>query len=194
MVLVPAACRCRGPALGGVSRGPVREALIELERDGVVEFDSRGRSLVRPLTPEDFEEIYELRLALEPLAARLAAQRMNGDDREAFAQRLAQLDRIKSWEAFHAWDVDFHEAVLLAAHQRRLHAAWRTIKLQMARWLVSLQRDRARASGHQLAETIEPHRRLIRLLLAGKAKPAETEMRWHIGQWAEWLPAMKVKA
>jgi DNA-binding GntR family transcriptional regulator len=178
----------------GVSRGPVREALIELERDGVVEFDSRGRSLVRPLTEEDFEEIYQLRLALEPLAARLAAQRMTTEDRTSFEHRLAQLDRITTWEAFHGWDVEFHEAVLLAAHQRRLHAAWRTLKLQMARWLVRLQRDRAAASGHQLPDTIEPHRRLIGLLLAGKGKPAETEMRWHIGVWAEWLPVVKAKA
>ena len=178
----------------GVSRGPVREALIELERDGVVEFDSRGRSLVRPLTEEDFEEIYQLRLALEPLAARLAAQRMTDDDRRGFEQRLQQLDRIKTWEEFHAWDVEFHEAILLAAHQRRLHAAWRTLKLQMARWLVSLQRDRSSASGHQLDETIEPHRRLLGLLLAGKAKAAEAEMRWHISTWAEWLPAAKSKA
>ncbi len=178
----------------GVSRGPVREALIELERDGVVEFDSRGRSLVRPLTEEDFEEIYQLRLALEPLAARLAAQRMTPEDRAGFERRLAQLDHITTWEAFHAWDIEFHEAVLLAAHQRRLHAAWRTLKLQMARWLVRLQLDRAAASGHQLPDTIEPHRRLIGLLLTGKAKAAETEMRWHIGVWAEWLPVVKAKA
>ena len=78
--------------------------------------------------------------------------------------------------------------------QRRLHAAWRTLKLQMARWLVRLQRDRSTASGHKLADSIEPHRRLLRLLLAGKAKAAETEMRWHIGQWAEWLPETKIKA
>lgn len=178
----------------GVSRGPVREALIELERDGVVEFDARGRSLVRPLTADDFEEIFQLRLALEPLAVRLAAQRMSDLERRSFERRLAQLDAIKTWDAFHAWDVEFHEAVLLAAHQRRLHAAWRTLKLQMARWLVRLQRDRSTASGHKLADSIEPHRRLIHLLLAAKAKAAETEMRWHIGQWAEWLPEPKTKA
>lgn len=178
----------------GVSRGPVREALIELERDGVVEFDARGRSLVRPMTEEDFDEIYQLRLALEPLAARLAAQRMTDEERRGFEQRRVQLDRINTWEAFHPWDVAFHEAVLLAAHQRRLHAAWRTLKVQMARWLVRLSRDRSIASGHTLAESIEPHRRLIGLLLAGKAKAAEAEMRWHISVWAEWLPAVKAKA
>jgi DNA-binding GntR family transcriptional regulator len=178
----------------GVSRGPVREALIELERDGVVEFDRRGRSLVRSLTPADFEEIYQLRLALEPLAAGLAARRLDAAGRATLAEQLTQLDRIKSWEAFHRWDVIFHESIVLAARQRRLHAAWRTIKLQMARWLLHLQSNRALATGHQLSETIDAHRRLGSLLLAGKAKAAEEEMRWHIGVWGEWLPLVKVKS
>jgi DNA-binding GntR family transcriptional regulator len=177
----------------GVSRGPVREALIELERDGVVEFDGRGRSLVRQMTAEDFEEIYQIRLALEPLAARLAAQRLTTEDRAVFERLLKRLDRCRDWATFHVWDVEFHEAVILAAHQRRLHASWHTLKLQMARWLVKLQRDRSLATGHQLPDTIEPHRRLIGLLLEGKAKTAETEMRWHIGVWAEWLPAIKAQ-
>lgn len=178
----------------GVSRGPVREALIELERDGVVEFDGRGRSLVRPLTAEDFEEIYQLRLALEPLAARLAAQRMTPEDRKDLEHRLAQLDDCDSWEAFHAWDLEFHEAILRTAHQRRLHAAWRTLKLQMARWLMALQRRRSLISENKLAQNIKWHRRLATLLLDGKAKAAETEMRWHISVWGEWLPTVKSQA
>jgi DNA-binding FadR family transcriptional regulator len=63
----------------------------------------------------------------------------------------------------------------------------------MARWLVRLQSDRALVTGHKLAETIEPHRRLGKLLLAGKAKAAEAEMRWHISVWAEWLPTVRAK-
>lgn len=177
----------------GVSRGPVREALIELERDGVVEFDSRGRSLVRPMTADDFEEIYQIRLALEPLAARLAAQRMTAEDRARLENLRERLVACRDWATFHAWDVEFHEVMVLAAHQRRLHAAWHTLKFQMARWLVKLQRDRSKATGHTAPDDIEPHVRLIGLLLDGKAKAAEAEMRWHIGVWAEWLPAIKAQ-
>ena len=57
----------------GVSRVPVREALFTLERDGLVEFSGTGRAYVKLLTPRDFEELLVLRLALEPLASRLAA-------------------------------------------------------------------------------------------------------------------------
>ena len=53
----------------GVSRVPVREALFALEREGFVEFSGTGRAFVKELTPQDFDELYTLRLALEPPAA-----------------------------------------------------------------------------------------------------------------------------
>src|SRR4051812_6896316 len=61
----------------GVSRVPVREALFALEREGLVEFSATGRAYVKDLTPEDFEELFVLRLTLEPIAARLATARFN---------------------------------------------------------------------------------------------------------------------
>jgi DNA-binding GntR family transcriptional regulator len=63
----------------GVSRVPVREALFTLEREGLVEFSGTGRAYVKDLTPHDFEELYVLRLALEPVAARLAAPALRED-------------------------------------------------------------------------------------------------------------------
>jgi len=51
----------------GVSRVPLREALFTLEREGLVEFSATGRAFVKDLTTTDFEELYVLRLTLEPL-------------------------------------------------------------------------------------------------------------------------------
>ena len=55
----------------GVSRVPIREALFTLEREGLVEFSDTGRAYVKELSPHDFEELFVLRLVLEPVAARL---------------------------------------------------------------------------------------------------------------------------
>ena len=62
-----------------VSRVPVRESMFDLEREGLVEFSESGRAYVRTLRPEDFEELFVLRLALEPAAARLASPRLMKD-------------------------------------------------------------------------------------------------------------------
>src|SRR5205814_4496128 len=66
----------------GVSRVPVREALFTLEREGLVEFSATGRAYVKALQPHDFEELFLLRLSLEPLAARHAAPRLRLDGDE----------------------------------------------------------------------------------------------------------------
>lgn len=66
----------------GVSRTPLREALLRLSLDGLIENVSKRGARVAPLTREDIIRIYETRRALEELAARLAARR---GDPEVFA-------------------------------------------------------------------------------------------------------------
>lgn len=58
----------------GVSRGPVRDALAELQRSGLVELRARKGSFVRSLTAVDVDEVYSLRIALESLAVRRAVE------------------------------------------------------------------------------------------------------------------------
>ena len=60
----------------GISRAPVREALVELEQEGLVAFDHRGRSRVRNFTEEDFEAVFSMRCTLEVMAARLVTARV----------------------------------------------------------------------------------------------------------------------
>ena len=66
----------------GVSRVPVREAMLVLDQEGLLEFGPRGRARVRSLSPGDHVEIYHARLPLEKEAARLVAERRSEDDLE----------------------------------------------------------------------------------------------------------------
>ncbi len=59
----------------GVSRNPVREALQALAAEGFVEILPRRGAVVAQITPEQAEDLFDVRTALEPLAARLAARR-----------------------------------------------------------------------------------------------------------------------
>lgn len=77
----------------GVSKIPVREALTRLEAQGLVSsFPHRG-FVVRPLAREEADDVFDLRLKLEPDAAALGSERAAERDREAAREAFAALDK-----------------------------------------------------------------------------------------------------
>ena len=80
-----------------VSRGTLREALRHLEREGLVLSDDRGRMRVRTQTAREVREIYDVRIALETMAALLVSQAANRDER--VAQLRATLEPLKAERA-----------------------------------------------------------------------------------------------
>jgi DNA-binding GntR family transcriptional regulator len=75
-----------------VSKIPLREALARLEQDGLVVSHPNRGFFVRPMSPEEAEEIYALRIKLEPDAAAHACLRADEADQERARQALAQFD------------------------------------------------------------------------------------------------------
>jgi DNA-binding GntR family transcriptional regulator len=75
-----------------VSKIPLREALARLEQDGLVVSHPNRGFFVRPMSPEEAEEIYALRLRLEPDAAAAASRAATEEDQERARQALAQFD------------------------------------------------------------------------------------------------------
>jgi DNA-binding GntR family transcriptional regulator len=75
-----------------VSKIPLREALARLEQDGLVVSHPNRGFFVRPMSPEEAEEIYALRLRLEPDAAAAASRAATEADQERARQALAQFD------------------------------------------------------------------------------------------------------
>lgn len=101
------------PALG-VSVTPLREALRRLEGEGLVEFRSDKMASVIPLTRCELNELREVRLCLEPLAAGLAAIRATPEERSLFTS-LAQLPPTNDMLVWHAAHGSFHRAIHEAA-------------------------------------------------------------------------------
>ena len=113
-----------------VSRTPVREALLRLSREGLVEIIPRSGTRVRTFTEEDIEEIFDLRIALEALAIRKAATRIGSADLERLREMFARAEiALKKGDPKPALDFDteMHRTVLQASGNERLQQMMATI-------------------------------------------------------------------
>ena len=118
-----------------VSRGPVRTAILQLQREGLVSVRRNYGTFVAHLSQEDLDEVYSLRLAIERLAVQLAIQK-------ADSARLAELQAVVDTMAAHSrdhiteseaaeLDLRFHEIIYLATGHRRLSDVWSSLRPQI---------------------------------------------------------------
>lgn len=92
----------------GVSRTPVRESLQRLAADGLI-VSHRRRWVVREHTLDEIKDMFEVRMALEGYAARLACQRATDEQVETLLAFFA--DRPEPGEGTSGWFVDFNTAL-----------------------------------------------------------------------------------
>jgi DNA-binding GntR family transcriptional regulator len=108
----------------GISRTPVREALIRLQNEGLVEVVPRHGMRVLPVSPSDMKEIYEILSALESTAAELAAQRKPSDAElaplEEASRDMARALRTDDLDAWAEADERFHRLLIELSGNRLL--------------------------------------------------------------------------
>jgi len=144
-----------------ISRVPVREALFALERDSLVEFSDTGRAYVKKLRPDDFQELFVLRRALEPLGAQLAAPAIRREARR-LESNLAATRRATSLRELTRGDLDFHEAVMDASGHARLVRLWKSLRSELELWLAGLQQQLERRTKRTREATVADHEKLLR--------------------------------
>jgi DNA-binding GntR family transcriptional regulator len=110
----------------GMSRTPVREALMRLQADGLVEVIPRHGMRVLPVSPNDMREIYQILTALECMAAELLAQRKPTDKvLEPLVAASKAMDKALKAGDLDAWaaaDERFHAHLVELAGNRQLQA------------------------------------------------------------------------
>ena len=119
-----------------VSRGPVREALLQLDQEGLILLRRNRGAVVARLSREDLEEVYSLRLALERLAVARAVRHGTDTDFSRLDAILHEFRGTGSGQPLTEQeaadqDVRFHDAVYRAARHDRLYAAWTAIRSQV---------------------------------------------------------------
>lgn len=162
----------------GMSRTPVREALVRLQSEGLVVVVPRHGMQVLPVSPNDMREIYEILTALECMAAELVARsRPDEETLRPLVQATADMDAALAKDDLDAWaraDESFHAQLVALAGNRHLQST------VMNYW------DRAhRARMFSLRLRPKPvnstreHRALLQHLIAGDAEAAARENRAH---------------
>ncbi|HET8523997.1 MAG TPA: GntR family transcriptional regulator [Thermomicrobiales bacterium] len=107
----------------GVSRTPLRAALAQLERDGLVQSAPGKGRVVREILPADVRDVYQVREALEVTAVRLATPLIPADELTAMADRFAQIAaelNERRYDAYIPSDAEFHGLILRYVPNRLL--------------------------------------------------------------------------
>jgi DNA-binding GntR family transcriptional regulator len=127
---LPPGLHLEEPALAqkfGVSRIPIREALLRLEHEGLVRVEPRRGAFIVGMTEEDVHDVYELRSLIEGRAASRAAARIGPEGLARLEALAAQMDealRRRDPTAMIEPDVQFHRELAVAAGSRQLLAGW----------------------------------------------------------------------
>jgi DNA-binding GntR family transcriptional regulator len=165
----------------GISRTPVREAVLQLEAMGLVRrLPRKGATVFRP-TLEEFLAILEVHAKLEGQAAGLAARRLSKSWAVALeasvqaCEHFAQTQGDADPDAYYQLNLRFHESVALAAGNPFLTEMIKT----NARKLLAYYRARYRYAG-AIATSAQEHRAIAKLILARDSNAAEALMQRHI--------------
>lgn len=161
----------------GVSRGPVREALQRLHRDGWITLRPRYGAFVNQPTPEQVHEFFEARDLVEKSAARLAAERCTPADAAALLRICDEADddllSRASPEQMGTHTVRFHRLVLECAHNHILFEFGEQLS-HRSRWFF------APLVSTIAAQAWIEHREVAELIAVGDADAASLAMHVHI--------------
>lgn len=162
----------------GMSRTPVREALLRLQADGLVEVIPRHGMRVLPVSPDDMREIYQILTALECMAAELLAERKPTDKvLQPLVVASKAMDKALKAEDLDAWaaaDERFHAHLVELCGNRQLQATALNYWDRAHRARMFTLRLRPKP-----ANSTKEHMQMVERLRAGDAAGAAAVTRAH---------------
>ena len=151
----------------GISRTPIREALLKLEMAGIVVCNSRRSYNVRILTAADVSEIFEILGILEGAVVTSVAEEITDKDLELLEQYNEKMAETASTEDFHTfglWNEKFHDVLLSKSRNHSLRDICDSIRRRI--YVFPVQ---PRTLSHLIEQSVREHKEIIRL---AKAKDA----------------------
>lgn len=163
----------------GVSRAVVREAINRLEACHLVERRANVGARVVALSAERLVSLYQVREALEGMAARLAAENMSDGEIDALMALLdTHLQTVRAGETYYqeAGDVDFHYRIILGSNNDHLIA----MLTEGIYHLIRMYRVQLGMAGPRVTTAFDEHRGIVQAIANRDGELAEILMRRHI--------------
>ncbi len=168
----------------GVSRIPVREAFRQLEAEGLVVFYPHRGAVVSELSNREVQEIYEIRIALETTAIRLAIPHLSERDLQRAEKVLDEIDLAPDVAKWSVLNREFHTVLYTPADRPRLLALINTMRTNVERY----QRIYISLMQHQANSQVE-HREILEACTRRDVRSAVRGLERHLGNAARSLAA-----
>ena len=156
----------------GISRGPLREALVELERDGLVINHPHRSTIVAPFSLDDIQELVDLRCLLEGYSAsRIVEQGISIEPLEKVFAQMVALEGKGTLDEFAEAEVDFHTTLIHLTGRKHLASMWTRIITLFRRFL---------RAGVLYTNQVETHKAFLDALRSNDAALAAEAARQHV--------------
>jgi DNA-binding GntR family transcriptional regulator len=177
----------------GISRTPIREILRMLEYEDLVKIVPKVGTFISELTAKDIEEVLEIRISLEPAAAKAAAFKATdeqlGEFREIDRQLTIAIEKQDSVISFEA-DRRLHDLILITAGNERSRRIINSLMGQIYRI-----RFISRHKPGRIETTVAEHKTIVSAIVNKLPEEAEKAMRSHLANtWKLLLPSSDMEA
>lgn len=164
----------------GVSKSPIREALLQLEREGLIVLSANRTTRVFSMGPSEIAELGELRVILESEAMRLACSRNPGPLGQNLKDIVAEMEQALSRDdsdTYKLLDHDFHRAIFEQCGNSYVEANFRMLSFR-----VQALRNRLSLDPELNARSLREHQQIRDMVLAGEHDRALALLKTHISE------------
>jgi DNA-binding GntR family transcriptional regulator len=177
----------------GLSRSPVREALLQLEAEGLIEHRPQSGVYLREISAAELREVYDMRALIEPYAAARAAKLASPEHLELLRQTCEEFTQIAKRPQLDRWltaaenrhrlsmlDRTFHTTILSAAGNRCAMRFFETAQILSLVVSWNFMRTDKSVLAPRVAPTARQHEAIYRAIVKRDARAAAARMKAHI--------------
>ena len=177
----------------GLSRSPVREALLQLEAEGLIEHRPQSGVYLREVSPQELQELYDIREALEPYAAERAARLADIGQIDRLRVICAEFNEIsrridlETWLAFSenrrrlsTLDREFHAIILTASGNRVARTFFENAQILALVFSWNFMKTSPVVLASRVAPTARQHQQIYEAIATRDPLAAGKQMRNHV--------------